>query len=361
MSLGHTFKSSEKEHGSVSDFLSESALNDLTRYLEYYQKQLLQIDTSKASINKQIEELQQKILETNREVASLNQPNSRERTDVTVVLHSAEKTEVQLQYSYIIRGCSWTPSYDIRVTTSTNSLQLQYYGNIVNSTGEDWKNVQLQLSTAQPSAGGSPPKLPGTVVQYYSPPPPVSYYEQDIMEDQKIAVQTMSFARSLSSKDKERKSSSAPAPPKPVQVLTATATQGASNVTYTIPRLATIASDNKPHKVTIALLEDLKPRFTYVAVPCKTEKVYLKVSATNTTSTFQLLAGSLNVFMDNNFVCTSSFSTVNPGEEFALYLGVDAGVRVEYVSNSSLENAGFMSKTKTQVQNIVGILILISN
>jgi hypothetical protein len=102
-------------------------------------------------------------------------------------------------------------------------------------------------------------------------------------------------------------------------------------------------------KVTITIIDDLKPRFTYVVVPSKTNKAYLKVSAANTTANFQLLSGSLNVFMDNNFVCTSSFKTVNPGEEFALYLGVDAALRVEYVSNSAVENASFMGKSKTQV------------
>jgi hypothetical protein len=61
-------------------------------------------------------------------------------------------------------------------------------------------------------------------------------------------VQSVAFGRNLSTR--KPSASSAP-PPKSVSVLTATATQGASNVTYAIPRLATIDSDNKPHKVKI--------------------------------------------------------------------------------------------------------------
>ena len=36
---------------------------------------------------------------------------------------------------------------------------MQYYGLIKQSTGEDWTNAKLSLSTANPSIGGSVPEL----------------------------------------------------------------------------------------------------------------------------------------------------------------------------------------------------------
>ena len=42
---------------------------------------------------------------------------------------------------------------------SLSSSQLFYFGKIKQSTGEDWNDACLSLSTAMPSVGGTPPEL----------------------------------------------------------------------------------------------------------------------------------------------------------------------------------------------------------
>jgi len=113
--------------------------------------------------------------------------------------------------------------------------------------------------------------------------------------------------------------------------MTTAATQGTSSTTFLIPRKTTISSDGKSRKVTIAVIEDLKPRFTFSCVPAKSTNVFLKASATNTTKDYPFLAGAMAVYMDNNFVTNSQIKTVNPQEEFAIFLGSDAAIRVEYL------------------------------
>lgn len=53
----------------------------------------------------------------------------------------------------MVSGASWTPSYDIRVDTSSSiaELALSYFGLVINSSGEDWDGCSLALSTAKPS------------------------------------------------------------------------------------------------------------------------------------------------------------------------------------------------------------------
>lgn len=50
-------------------------------------------------------------------------------------------------------------------------MQLQYYGLIRQSTGEDWKEAKLWLSTAKPSVGGDIPTLNTLHVGFHRPPP----------------------------------------------------------------------------------------------------------------------------------------------------------------------------------------------
>ena len=51
-------------------------------------------------------------------------------------------------------------------------MQVQYYGLIKQSTGEDWEKASIALSTAQPSIGGSAPHLPTRIIRFKRPPPP---------------------------------------------------------------------------------------------------------------------------------------------------------------------------------------------
>jgi len=109
-----------------------------------------------------------------------------------------------------------------------------------------------------------------------------------------------------------------------------------------------VESDGKPHKVTVTH-EDLIAQFEYVCVPTKSSNAFLKATATNS-SAFQLLKGPMNVFMNNFFIATSSLSATSPQETFRLYLGADAGIKVDFQPvqfNESFQGGmPFSKKTK---------------
>ena len=65
-----------------------------------------------------------------------------------------------------------------------------------------------------------------------------------------------------------------------------------STATFEIPRIATIASDNSPHKVTIGLI-NLSPSFEYVTVPKLNPMAYTKAKVINA-SDYSMLAGQAN-------------------------------------------------------------------
>lgn len=50
--------------------------------------------------------------------------------------------KISLQLSYIVmNGGNWSASYDVRVDSNSNIIDLHYYGSIINSSNEDWNNV----------------------------------------------------------------------------------------------------------------------------------------------------------------------------------------------------------------------------
>jgi len=48
-----------------------------------------------------------------------------------------------------------------------NSIELTYNAMVKQVTPEDWKNVNIALSTANPSIGGAPPELTPERVQIF--------------------------------------------------------------------------------------------------------------------------------------------------------------------------------------------------
>jgi hypothetical protein len=58
-----------------------------------------------------------------------------------------------------MEGASWRPLYDARYDSGTDSVELTCHAEVAQSTGEDWSNVKLTLSTVQPSRGTGPEEL----------------------------------------------------------------------------------------------------------------------------------------------------------------------------------------------------------
>ena len=55
---------------------------------------------------------------------------------------------IKLKVSYVVINAGWNAMYDVRALNTKSPLQLSYKANVFQSTGEDWKNVKLKLSTA---------------------------------------------------------------------------------------------------------------------------------------------------------------------------------------------------------------------
>jgi len=236
---------------------------------------------------------------------------------------------------------------------------LTYLGVITNYTGEDWKEVLIALSTAAPSMGGEPPKLYPLKLDFEE------NVRGTIPPIRQASIKSFTRRTSISNlelfdekrDDRERKDrddrKEEKKKPK-LEVMTSTVQNQGTSATYHIERKSTIASDNKPHKVTISKT-GIDTVMEYVVVPSKSEHAYLKAKAKNT-SPYQLLAGDMNVFMDGLFVTTSKLQRTNPGEEFQLYLGIDSAVRVEVKPTARQDEAqGILKRvmSKTAKYNTV--------
>ncbi|CAM4962810.1 unnamed protein product [Rotaria socialis] len=351
---------------------TSSDLDNMQRFLEFYHKTLLILDDQSAGEEDEIKKLndRQEALKSQINQHGATAEVNRRKTcrEMTITVHVADgQIDVALEVSYLIGNCSWTASYDVRVSSveaNRQRTQLTYYGIIVNRSQENWHDANFSLSTATPSLGGTPPKLSTLKIDYYKPSPPTYHRptrkSQAVVMDRGESLDAIELqCASLYSKRSKgafrsfRGKSSLNYDPTieenneaaetQVNVLTSTTEASMSSTSFVIPRRSTIDSDGKPHKVTIGVL-DLTSTFTYTVVPKLSLHAFLKASTINT-SDKQLLAGPVSVFMDNNFITHSSIENVCIGDTFDLPLGTDASVKVEYKPvKKMVDKQGFISK-----------------
>jgi len=310
-------------------------LEDVKGVLDYGQTQLAEIAGALRELEIKRALLQDEIAALQNQLNDLRSPGRRSVKAVTVRVQAETPGTLDLALSYTVGGAGWTPGYNARVVSGERAVQLAYFGNVRQNTGEDWTDVALTLSTARPSLGGAAPEL--------------NPWHLDIFEPRVMALETampapmaardMAYAKQESNAREraglELRQAAA--------MAQATVESGTTSATFKIAVPASIASDNSAQKVPITEVL-LEADSTYATTPKLRETAFLNAKVINT-SDYPLLAGAMNVFLDGSFVATSRLGTTMPGEKFDLALGADEGIGVKYERlRRFAEQTGMFSK-----------------
>ncbi len=82
-------------------------------------------------------------------------PKAEEYREVSVRVAATKAGELRLIYQ--VNGPGWTPAYRAALDSATGAVKLDRLAVVAQSSGEDWRGVQLRLSTAQPRNNATPP------------------------------------------------------------------------------------------------------------------------------------------------------------------------------------------------------------
>ncbi|MBF0594084.1 MAG: mucoidy inhibitor MuiA family protein [Candidatus Omnitrophica bacterium] len=254
---------------------------------------------------------------------------SRERKVLAVDLECEKPGDVMLEISYTVPQVGWYPLYDARVEFDKGKAVLSSYAVVHQTTGEDWNNVQLTLSTARPSVSGRMPELDTWTLR----PRIVRQYRDDAMMMRGMAQKSMA-AKFGSLGEKEMAdaapamAAAAPVREEEVKIAYAGTESSGASLVYKAAKAVTVKSDGSEVRVPLNT-QTLETAFEYTATPKLSPFAYLRSVVINDPKD-QLLSGRVNVFLDGAYVGNSDIAkTIAPGEKFDLYLGVDEGVTVK--------------------------------
>jgi uncharacterized protein (TIGR02231 family) len=262
------------------------------------------------------------------------------KLEVRIDLSAEAAAPALLRVTYAVRGARWTPAYDARLDTAGRdgkpSLELIRRAEIVQTTGEDWADVALAVSTVRTALGGSAPDLRPLIVRYpvpAAPPRPVA----GMMRDQlaaNIAPQE-GEARSL---DKAR--------PKQAEEQQAALDASGFQVVFRIPgRIAVPAGQgSKSFRIASAAIA---PELMVHAVPALAETAFLQASFKHAEDA-PLLPGRVSIYRDGVFVGRSPMALAAKDEVVRLGFGADEKVKVARTVVRRIEGtAGLIGSSKT--------------
>jgi uncharacterized protein (TIGR02231 family) len=259
-----------------------------------------------------------------------------ESTKTVAVELTAERAGVfELTVSYVASAASWGPVWDARLDPDAEAMELALRAEITQQTGEDWKDVKLAVSTAEPGRGLYVPGLESHWLTAAPPPPPPSRaYSKSAMS----APPSMARAAPRSMPMAEEYDA-------PIQMAApqATAEQGLLAATFTTPRRETVDGSGKARSVALNRFP-LKAKIARVTAPRVEPAVFLTAKAVNETG-LPLLAGAAGVYVGDEFVGRSPLPATPPGGEIEMAFGADGRIEVERrVLERKHETSGMVSK-----------------
>lgn len=269
--------------------------------------------------------------QANREAAAGKAMSSRTAV-VSVVAPDAFKGEITL--TYLVSSASWQPAYNVRAASDLSNVQIEYDAMLTQRSGEDWNEVRLTLSTAQPTLAANPPALDPWYVDVYRPELARGLVES-AAGGRADGVERLRSAADDSKKDKS-------AELKELADDAAVAGSGPS-VTFELPRSVTVKTNIDRLQRTRIATFDSRALFVHVATPLSGEAVYLRGDLANS-SAYQLLSGPASIFSGQDYIGATSMPSVAPAGQFKVHFGIDNAVKVRrQLLSKNTENTGLLS------------------
>ena len=156
-----------------------TSITEIKEASDFYRTKLNEIRQNKLKLLIEIDLLKENIqnlyLELNKKASSEKKTYSK----IAFTFNSETQINANFKISYYVSSAGWTPLYDFRVNEINEPLNLVYNANIFQSTGENWKNVNLTLSTNRPSLSNLKPELETWFIERRS-----NYQNKNIVDGQ---------------------------------------------------------------------------------------------------------------------------------------------------------------------------------
>jgi uncharacterized protein (TIGR02231 family) len=287
--------------------------DDLKEMADFFRNRLTEISYKYLEI---AEKERLNNMEIGRLQNALNSMNAKANTnpsEIIIALNAPRSVNSSIRVSYFVSNAGWIPVYDLRAEDINSPIAFSYRAKVYQSTGTDWKIVNLTISTGNPTVGGQIPALYPWYLyqaQVYQEVAIAGSARRPVMANETPAV-------AYDEIQSARKSSSD----------YVTVQQNTVNTEFKIAIPYTIPSDNVQYDVTMKT-ETLNATYSYITVPKIDNDAFLKARISDWAQ-YSLLPGESNIYFKGTFVGKGYVDPVQANDTLDLSLGRDRGISVK--------------------------------
>ena len=147
------------------------SLITLKETANFYRDRIAALKLKDIELNKRIDELERQRDAIYREQNQQGTTKISPIGEVVIEVETKKTVRANVELIYYVNNAGWFPTYDIRAINVDKPIQLIYKANVRQNTKEDWKNVKLKVSSADPNTGNVVPQLKTYFLNYYTTPP----------------------------------------------------------------------------------------------------------------------------------------------------------------------------------------------
>jgi uncharacterized protein (TIGR02231 family) len=273
-----------------------------------------------ASADTAIRDAERKQRDIDREIARLESDRAAKppsKLEVRIDLAAAAATRTTLRVTYAVRNARWTPLYDARLDTGAKdrkpALELVRRAEITQTTGEDWSNAALGVSTVRTARGGNAPDLNSLIVQYPQAPRPLAAGAVSDFARPRSMPAPMALAPEQAAKRADEQEAI-------VEV-------GGFQTTFKIPGRVSVGASEGAKSLRISTAT-IAPDLVIRSAPVLDPTAFLEASFKQSEDA-PLLPGRVAIYRDGMFVGRGKMAAASKDETVRLGFGADDKIKIE--------------------------------
>ncbi|EDM43099.1 putative outer membrane protein, probably involved in nutrient binding [unidentified eubacterium SCB49] len=153
----------------LSSETSDLNLEKVKILTTYYRKRITEIKNELQQLNLQKVKISEAIRDYGNEMLKLQDNKEKERGEIILKLDAPSAINLVLTFTYNINNAGWFPLYDVRATDINSPVSFSYKANVYQQSGTDWNNVNVILSTGDPTTNNTKPFLESKWLRFVSP------------------------------------------------------------------------------------------------------------------------------------------------------------------------------------------------
>ena len=283
------------------------------------------------ALNAEMLDLQQSLDEAEQSLRALV-PEGKYYSLLQSEVFTEAATTGEVEVTYLASYTKWTPTYDAFLTLGeTNTLELKRSAWLSQSTGENWDNVTLTLSTSQPGRTTSASEIYAQRLKIIEKTPPTPKHAEMLSMNEEPVV----FAETAASSS----------------MLTAHSRSLDGLVfNYTFPQKVSLASGAEGIQIDLSDFT-FAPDVTAVGVPQYDDTAFLQADFTNTSGELLMPSGLVQLYLNGEFVgVTEIRSPIAANAETHLSFGAIEGLRLSRLLDRNQGDRGILNKSNQRVE-----------